>query len=186
LSLSELRRHRIVARMELAHDLPPGEGDRVQLQQVILNLLLNAREAMAGVELSSKELVVTSACDEGDRIRLSFRDTGTGLDIEILDRLFQPLCTTKSEGLRIGLFVSRSIIEHHHGWIDAKQNDGPGATFSFSLPRLREKAEPSVGRTRIAAASVVRRIRGRTVSRVNREAHRGTRPHGATLQLNRQ
>ncbi len=145
LSLSDLQRNRVAVRLDLACDLPPVEGDRVQLQQVILNLLHNARDAMAGVETSTKQLVVRSECDEGDRVKLSVRDAGTGLEPQILDRLFQPLCTTKSDGMGIGLFVSRSIVESHRGWIDAKQNVGPGATFSFSLPRSRQQAEPSVG-----------------------------------------
>jgi signal transduction histidine kinase len=110
-----------------------------------LNLLLNARDAMAGVEPSTKQLVVRSGRDEADRVKLSVRDAGPGLEAQILDRLFQPLCATKSDGMGIGLFVSRSIIENHHGWIDAKQDIGPGATFSFSLSRSRRQAEPSVG-----------------------------------------
>jgi signal transduction histidine kinase len=186
LCLSELQRNRIAVSMELAHDLPPVEGDRVQLQQVILNLLLNASDAMAGVEPSSKELVVGSECHEGDRVTLSVRDAGTGLDAQILDRLFQPLCTTKSEGMGIGLFVSRSIIENHHGSIDAKRNNGPGATFSFSLPRLRQKAERSVGR-RADCSGVSSETDSGTVSRVNGEGHGGKSwatartLHGATF-----
>jgi len=97
---------------------------------------------------------------------------GAGLDIKILDRLFQPLWTTKSEGMGIGLFVSRLIIENHQGWIDAKENDGPGATFSFSLPRLRQKPAPSVGRH--ADRSGVSNTTASAIgSRVNRERHRG-------------
>jgi signal transduction histidine kinase len=116
LTLSELERKRIAVRMELAHDLPPVEGDRVQLQEVILNLLLNACDGMAAVEPSLKELVVRSACDEPDHVRLSFRDTGTGLDIKILDRLFQPLCMhdqKRGDGDRHAR--QPLIIENHHG-----------------------------------------------------------------------
>ena len=122
-------------RTELADDLPPVNGDRVQLQQVILNLLLNAADAMSGVEERPRELVIRTGPDEGDCVRLSVRDAGVGFEPQDVGRLFEAFYTTKGSGMGIGLSVSRSIIESHHGRLWAAANDGPGATFSFSIPR---------------------------------------------------
>ena len=135
LSLSELQRSRVILRTELADDLPPVTGDRVQLQQVILNLLRNASDAMSGVEDRPRQLVIRTERDEGDRVRLTVQDAGVGFDPQAADRLFDAFYTTKSDGMGIGLSVSRSIIESHQGRLWATPNDGPGATFSFSIPR---------------------------------------------------
>jgi signal transduction histidine kinase len=137
LSLSELQRHHVTLRTDLADELPPVVGDRVQLQQVILNLLLNAVDAMARVEDGTRVLVVTTVHEEGDRVRLSVRDSGVGVESQVLARLFEPFYTTKSDGMGIGLFVSRSIIESHRGSLRVTANEGPGVTFSFSVPRAR-------------------------------------------------
>jgi PAS domain S-box-containing protein len=134
LSLSDLQRNRVILRSELADDLPPVTGDRVQLQQVILNLLRNASEAMSGVDDRPRQLVIRTERDEGDRLRLSVQDAGVGFEPQGVDRLFEAFYTTKSDGMGIGLSVSRSIIESHHGSLLAAPNDGPGATFSFSIP----------------------------------------------------
>jgi signal transduction histidine kinase len=136
LSSSELQRSRVILRAELADDLPPVTGDRVQFQQVILNLLRNASDAMSGVDDRPRKLVIRTERDEGDRVRLSVRDTGVGFEPQAVDRLFEAFYTTKSGGMGIGLSVSRSIIESHHGRLWAAPNDGPGATFSFSIPRV--------------------------------------------------
>ena len=136
LSAGELRRSGVKLRPYLAEELPPVMGDRVQLQQVVLNLLLNALDAMSGVDDRPKELVITTAADERDMVQLSVRDSGTGIAMESADTLFEAFYTTKSGGMGIGLSVSRSIIESHEGRISAMPNgDGPGATFSFWLPR---------------------------------------------------
>lgn len=134
LMLSELQGHRIVLRMELAEDLPVVIGDRVQLQQVVLNLLLNASEAMSDIDDRPRELVVRSGLDGSDRVRLDVQDAGTGISPESVTRVFDAFYTTKSGGMGIGLSVSRSIIESHHGRLVAAPNDGPGVTFSFSIP----------------------------------------------------
>jgi PAS domain S-box-containing protein len=134
LSLSELQRGRVILRTEFADDLPPVNGDRVQLQQVILNLLLNASDAMNGVEDRPRELVISTVRDEGGGVRLSVRDAGVGFDSQDVGRLFEAFYTTKSGGMGIGLSVSRSIIESHQGRLWAAPNDGPGATFSFTIP----------------------------------------------------
>ena len=138
LSLGDLQRSRVILRPELAEDLPPVTGDRVQLQQVILNLLRNASDAMSAVDDRPRELVIRTQRDEGDGVRLSVQDAGAGLELKDMDRLFEAFYTTKSEGMGIGLSVSRSIIESHHGRLWAEPNDGPGATFSFSIPRGAE------------------------------------------------
>ena len=134
LSLSDLQRNRVVLLADLAEDLPPVIGDRVQLQQVILNLVRNASDAMLGVDGRPKELLIKTAGDESDRVRLSVIDAGVGFSPETADKLFEAFHTTKSDGMGIGLSVSRSIIERHHGRLWAEANAGPGATFSFSIP----------------------------------------------------
>jgi PAS domain S-box-containing protein len=134
LSRSELQRTQVISRVELDNDLPPVKGDRVQLQQVILNLLLNASDAMSGVDDRPRQLVIITERDEGGQVRLSVQDAGMGFGSQGPDKLFEPFYTTKNGGMGIGLSVSRSIIESHHGRLWATPNDGPGATFSFSIP----------------------------------------------------
>jgi signal transduction histidine kinase len=135
LSLSELQRNQVILRPEFGDDLPPVTGDRVQLQQVILNLLLNASDAMGGVNDRPRQLIIKTERDEGDRVRLTVQDAGVGFESQGVDKLFEAFYTTKSDGMGIGLSISRSIIESHHGRLWAAPNDGPGATFSFSIPR---------------------------------------------------
>jgi PAS domain S-box-containing protein len=135
LSLSELQRNRVILRCELADDLPLVTGDRVQLQQVILNLVRNASDAMNTVHDRPRELLIRTERDEGDQAVLSVRDAGLGFDPQTADRLFETFYTTKHEGMGVGLYVSRSIVESHQGRLWATLNDGPGATFSFSIPR---------------------------------------------------
>jgi PAS domain S-box-containing protein len=132
---SELQRNRVVLQTELADDLPTITGDRIQLQQVILNLLLNASEAMSSVDDRPRSLVTQTGRDEGDRVFLSVRDAGVGIEPQATERLFDAFYTTKSDGMGIGLSVSRSIVENHHGRLWATPNDGPGTTFTFSIPR---------------------------------------------------
>ncbi len=138
LSRTELERNGVVTRTELAADLPLVTGDRVQLQQVILNLLRNGSDAMSDVEDRPRELLFRTEVEEGNSVRLSVRDGGVGLEPQALDRLFQSFYTTKSDGMGIGLSVSRSIIENHRGRLWATPNDGPGVTFSFSIASVVE------------------------------------------------
>jgi len=134
LSLSDLQRNRVVLQAELARDLPAITGDRIQLQQVILNLLRNASDAMADVHDRPRQLLVRTEREDGDRVCVSVRDAGVGVDPRNLDKLLDAFYTTKTDGMGIGLSISRSIIERHHGRLWAEANDGPGATFSFSIP----------------------------------------------------
>ena len=134
LSLSDLQRNRVALQLELAEDLPTIIGDRIQLQQVILNLLRNASDAMVDVHDRPRQLLVRTEREDGDRVRVSVRDAGVGVDPRSMNKLFDAFYTTKSDGMGIGLSVSRSIIEEHQGRLWAESNDGPGATFSFSIP----------------------------------------------------
>ena len=134
LSMSDLQRNRVTLRADLAEDLPPVIGDRVQLQQVMLNLLRNASDAMAGIDERPRDLRIRTLPEGDDRARLSVQDAGIGVPPQDLQKLFEAFYTTKNGGMGIGLSVSRSIIERHHGRLWAEANDGPGATFSFSIP----------------------------------------------------
>jgi len=166
LSLSELERNKVTVRTELAGELPQVQGDRVQLQQVILNLLLNASDAMSGVDDRPRQMVIKTERDEQDRVRLSVRDTGVGIEPQGMDRLFDAFYTTKSSGMGIGLSVSRSIIESHKGRLWATPKDGPGATFSFSIPCEPQDATSGVTGVRSLGAirtSAVANAEGRHV-----------------------
>ncbi len=138
LSLSELQRNRVIVKPELADELPIVAGDRVQLQQVILNLLRNASDAMSSVDDRPRQLLIRTEHDADRGVRLSVQDAGVGFAPESINKLFDSFYTTKSNGMGIGLSVSRSIIENHQGRLWATSNDGPGATFSFSIPSVAE------------------------------------------------
>ena len=134
LTLSDLQRNRVVLQSELAGNLPTITGDRIQLQQVILNLLRNASDAMVGVDDRPRQLLIRTEREDVHRVRVSVRDAGVGIDPRNKDKLLDAFYTTKTDGMGIGLSISRSIIERHHGRLWAEGNDGPGATFSFSIP----------------------------------------------------
>ena len=135
ISSNDFQRNRIVLQSELADGLPMATGDRVQLQQVILNLVRNASDAMVDVHDRPRQLLIRTEREDANRVRVSVRDGGVGLSPQSLDSLFDAFYTTKTGGMGIGLFVSRSIIERHHGRLWAEPNQGtPGATFSFSIP----------------------------------------------------
>ena len=134
LSAGELQGAGVVVRTDFATALPAILGDRVQLQQVILNLVLNAIDAMREVD-GPRGLRIATAFDGPDRVRLMVRDEGTGIGPEALEKLFDAFYTTTSHGMGIGLSISQSIIQGHDGRLWAASNDdGPGATFSFSIP----------------------------------------------------
>ena len=151
---SEVQRNRVLLQTNLANDLPLILGDKIQLQQVILNLLMNAIEAMSGVDQGPRELWVSSKkvteihgeskeerCEdralaepEWTHVLITVRDSGPGLDPQRLNRLFDAFYTTKPQGLGMGLAISRSIIEAHGGRLWAKANALRGALFQFTLP----------------------------------------------------
>jgi signal transduction histidine kinase len=130
----ELRRHGVALHTDLAADLPPVLADRIQLQQVLLNLLLNGVEAMRGVTDRPRALIVRSQPEEAAAIRVGVQDAGTGIDPQDLERIFTAFFTTKPEGLGMGLAISRTLIEAHGGRLWASPNAGPGATVQFTLP----------------------------------------------------
>jgi signal transduction histidine kinase len=134
---AEVRRNRVALRTALADGLPPVLGDRVQLQQVVLNLMMNGIEAMRPVEDRARVLVIrTQKGDEG-QVRVAVQDCGVGLNSENMDRIFDAFYTTKREGMGMGLSISRSIVENHKGQLRVIANDGPGATFEFTLGESR-------------------------------------------------
>jgi len=139
---SALQRNRVRLRLELAESLPLVTGDRVQLQQVILNLLTNASEAMASVEDRHRELLVSTGLDPTGMVRVTVRDNGVGIGRKDADKIFTAFYTTKRGGMGVGLSVSRSIIEGHRGRLWASSNEGPGATLSFAIPQAQEGTGP--------------------------------------------
>ncbi|MEX3899922.1 PAS domain S-box protein [Paraburkholderia sp. BR10954] len=130
----EIRTRRIVLRLETADNLPPVTGDRVQLKQVALNLLLNAIEALDGVDDRPRHVLVRIERDDNNSVQLAVSDSGVGFDPQQARKLFDAFYTTKREGMGIGLSVSRSIIESHGGHLWGTSNERFGATFSFSIP----------------------------------------------------
>ena len=139
LAQAEARRQQVEMRSDLAAQLPAVFADRVQLQQVMLNLIMNAVEALRGVEGRPRELLIAAA-GESDRLHGSVCDNGPGLDAPALEKVFKAFYTTKPQGIGIGLSISRSIIEAHGGLLWATRNNGPGATFHFTLPTHRRGA----------------------------------------------
>jgi signal transduction histidine kinase len=134
IAASEAQRSKITLLTELPAGLPPVMGDRVQLQQVILNLILNGRDAMSGVDGEPRELLISSVNSGHGEVQVAVRDCGAGFDPRDAERIFEPFFTTKSEGMGLGLSISRTIIEAHGGRLWATPNDGRGVTVRFALP----------------------------------------------------
>ena len=136
----ELLNNRVALRLELASALPPVLGDRIQLQQVLMNLLINAIQAMAPVTDQPREVLIRSRRHDANQVVLEVMDSGIGITPENADRLFGAFFTTKPDGMGIGLSICRSIIEAHGGRIWASPNTGPGATLQFTLPLSEDNA----------------------------------------------
>jgi len=130
----EANRQRVILTADLAPDLPRLRGDRVQLQQVVLNLMMNALDAMRSMPGDRRELTVRSRHEGPDGIRVSVEDSGVGLTPEVERKIFDPFFTTKSQGIGMGLSISRSIIEAHNGKLWAAARADGGAAFQFTLP----------------------------------------------------
>jgi signal transduction histidine kinase len=124
----------VTLQTEFARGLPSIRGDRIQLQQVILNLIMNAAEAMSDGSEQSRDLLIGTAADKPGAVRVEVRDSGPGLSRESLERLFDPFYTTKRGGMGMGLSICRSIIEAHGGQVGAAANVPRGAAFHFTLP----------------------------------------------------
>jgi PAS domain S-box-containing protein len=137
LTRSELQRHGVSLETQLAAGLPLIEGDRIQLQQVILNLILNAIEAMGGIDEGARAMRINTGRETSNHVLFSVRDLGPGLDPQNVNRLFEAFYTTKPEGLGMGLTICRSIIEAHGGRLWATANEPRGAVFQFTLPLER-------------------------------------------------
>jgi PAS domain S-box-containing protein len=135
LTQGEVRTKRVALRTDLATRLPPVLGDRVQLQQVVLNLIMNGIEAMSSVQDRPRELVIRTQEGEDDQVVVTVQDSGIGLDPEITEQIFDAFYTTKGEGMGMGLSISRSIVQDHGGRLSGTTNDGPGATFQFTLSK---------------------------------------------------
>jgi PAS domain S-box-containing protein len=136
---NEVLSHHVALRLELAPALPAVLADRVQLQQVIINLMMNAIESMAAVDDRLRELVIRSRADDGDQVVVTVQDAGVGIDPGKADQLFNAFFTTKPGGMGMGLSISRSIIEAHGGKFWATSNAEHGATFHFVLPAMRDR-----------------------------------------------
>jgi signal transduction histidine kinase len=158
LMMTELHRNRVVIEPKLLEPLPPIIGDRIQLQQVILNLLRNASDAMSDLVERPRRMIIRTARADTDQLLFSVSDVGYGLQPASATKIFDAFYTTKPSGMGIGLSISRTIIESHHGNIWATSNEGPGATFTFSVPhepesgggkyRRKRKREPGNAKRR--------------------------------------
>jgi C4-dicarboxylate-specific signal transduction histidine kinase len=140
LAHSEVQRKGVALETQLSDDIPLILADRIQLQQVILNLMMNAIESMSGAGEGPRKLLVRSGTDESQAIVVSVQDSGPGFDRKSLDHLFDAFYTTKPHGLGMGLAISRSLVEAHRGRLWATANDTGGATFQFTLPTGGEEA----------------------------------------------
>ena len=141
----ELAKNGVSLRTQLADGLPLTQGDRVQLQQVMLNLIVNAIEAMSAVSHGSRELLIGTSTDASGAVRITVQDSGPGLNPETFDRLFDPFYTTKANGMGMGLSICRSIVEAHDGRIWASQTAGLGSTFHFTLPGAVDRGAALIG-----------------------------------------
>jgi PAS domain S-box-containing protein len=144
LAQTEVRRNSVTLCTELANDLSPVLGDRVQLQQVVLNLVMNAVEAMSRVAERPRELVIRTQDDEGNLVRITVQDSGIGLDPQSMERIFDAFYTTKSGGMGMGLSICRSIVQNHGGRLWAVANGGPGTTLQFTVQKYDIAARNSV------------------------------------------
>jgi len=135
LTQDEARRHNVTLRVKLTDDLPPVLGDRVQLQQVILNLVLNGLEAMSSRKNETSELHIYSRRDEPDKVLVAVKDFGGGVDPHDVEKLFDPFYSTKANGLGMGLAISKTIVEDHGGRLWIAPDNGLGTTFQFTLLR---------------------------------------------------
>jgi signal transduction histidine kinase len=134
LARGELQRSGVVIRTELRQDLPLVLADRIQMQQVLINLLMNASDAMREVTGRPRELLIQTLAHDSAQVLVAVRDTGVGVEPNARGRIFDAFYTTKPGGIGMGLSINRSIVESHGGRLWVEENEGPGATFRFTLP----------------------------------------------------
>jgi PAS domain S-box-containing protein len=132
---AEAKRNKVIIQTVFADGLSPVWGDRVQLQQVLLNLVINAIEAMSNVNERTRELVITTRNIDPEQVQVTVEDSGMGIDTNAIQKIFDPFYTTKSTGMGMGLSISRSILQRHNGRLWATAKDGPGTSFHFALPK---------------------------------------------------
>ena len=174
----EIANNRVSVQTRLADGECLVEGDRVQLQQVVMNLILNAIEAMSSVESAARELLISTEQNEANGVLAAVRDSGPGIDPERLERVFEPFYTTKPSGMGMGLSICRSIIDAHGGWLWADAIEPSGTVFQFTVPTIERELMDSVPERhqpeepRSGTASGLSR---RQVSEDNRRRHLSTR-----------
>ena len=134
LARSAIAKNEVSVQTRLTEGLAPVDGDRVQLQQVILNLVLNAAEAMSAVDEGARDLLISTGQSRTNGVLVAVRDSGPGIDPKHIERVFDAFYTTKSSGVGMGLSICRSIIDAHGGRLWADANEPRGAAFQFSLP----------------------------------------------------
>jgi signal transduction histidine kinase len=135
----EAKRNSVEMGTRFADDLFPVSGDRVQLQQVVLNLLMNGIEAMSGMDEGARQMTITTRSIDEGQIQVTVQDAGTGIDPNVLGKIFDPFYTTKPGGMGMGLSICRSIVQSHGGRLWATANNGPGTSFHFSLPQYHQE-----------------------------------------------
>jgi PAS domain S-box-containing protein len=135
----EAKRHSVTIQTQFADELPPVVGDRVQLQQVVLNLVMNAIQAMSSIGARAREMAITTRSIEPDQVQVTVEDWGVGIDPEKIHKMFEPFYTTKSGGMGMGLSISRSIIQAHGGRLWAAAKDGQGAAFHFTVAKYLDE-----------------------------------------------
>ena len=138
LTRNELQASNLGIRFSLAHNLPPVWADPIQIQQVVLNLLMNAKEAMEQAGTNLREILVMTEPEDGETVKISIRDRGPGMTSADLEKIFEPFYTTKTTGMGLGLAISRSIIASLGGRVWARPNPDQGATLAFTLPIFKE------------------------------------------------
>jgi signal transduction histidine kinase len=129
------RREAVTIRTQFDRDLARVRGDRVQLQQVVLNLVMNGIEALSSVKAGARDLFITTRNSDGDQVQVTVRDSGPGIGPDAIGKIFDPFYTTKPDGMGMGLSICRSIIQNHGGRLMAVANEGPGTSFHFTIAR---------------------------------------------------
>ncbi|REG50694.1 PAS domain S-box-containing protein [Paraburkholderia sp. BL6669N2] len=171
LTQREVLSHKVSLCLRLASELPPLLGDRVQLQQVIINLMMNGIQSMDGIHGRPRDLLIESYMDQGGNLVVAVQDSGSGIDPENADRLFDAFFTTKPNGLGMGLSICQSIVEAHGGRMSAASRPGHGATFQFGLPAIIERSDDARAQSEFQGVA-------QSCSAIGAPQHPGPHSHG--------